>query len=408
MKRQSINKRPAAGACIIALLLLFCLHKGFAQTDSLARARLDEVLKMLQELKDEDEQTIGYVRIIDMKNARFPVYSNAGICIKTAKVDSAIFILKDGFIVDIKLFSQKTIYSNDKAPVALSYSRFRNNKSDKIRSRDGSYFILQEVFFLSLDNNFIPNDDKVVLNDQTDFYKLKKNVGINTILDVRLYSDALGLLGSQPNAIAQTDLRLKQFVHRKNMPEHGKFLGQYFKAYINVSKFDSKDKYIDSLDYSRSRLLQKSYANAEVSFNAINGWLAEKKSSNLYYADAGGGLFLGRLSKHGDSITSDISLPYWFMEAGMNLRSADNIGADFYVRYTKSYLAPNSFTYDGVQMEFFNIGTELFFNPLKNRANRFFARINYTVSTTKKERNESFLKAQLGYSVLLTKLLEKK
>jgi hypothetical protein len=371
--------------------------------------KLDAVLKKLAVLEDKEEkQNIGVIYFRPIASKKYPCYIGSGGKDSEITIDRAAFVVKDGFIVDIKVFSGYSIFINNQAPIALTSSRFDNRHTDKLYDRSGHYIIVQELLFLDVKNGYIPDDAEFELKGKDSLYTLTRNVGINTVFDIRAYSDGLGLIGSQPNGIAQTDLHIKQILHRHNLGNQGKFIGQYFKARINVAKFDSKDRSIDSLVYSRSRFVQKSFANAEASMNVFNGWLFEKKSSNIYYCDLGGGLNIGRLSKDTAKQEREFILPFWFLEGGINLKASDNIGINAYGRYVKSYLIKNDYVSESNEMEFFNAGAEVFFNPVRSKSNRFFARFNWTISTTGYDKKNNFVQLQLGYSVLLTQLLESK
>jgi hypothetical protein len=396
------------------LFLLIVLFSQFSidvlgQTDSIARKGIEDILNQLKALDKTEEQNVGYIQVINIENQKYHLFDENDIFLKAVKIDSISLIITDGCIVDIKVFSEKQIYTNQLAPIGLTFNRFKNGKKDKLFSRANNYVVVQDILFLNLINNYIPKDGIALIKKGQDTYRLIRNVGINTIFDIRIYSDALGLIGGQSNAIAQTDLQLKQFLHRKNKFNRGAFPLQYFKLGVNVSKFDSKDKFVDSLTYSSSKLLQKSYANVEGSFNIINGWLAEKKASNIYYLDFGGGINLGRLSKHSDSLNTEIISRYLFIDGGINFRLSDNIGSTIYGRYIMNFTPFNEYApINSKYTEFFNLGAEIFFSPLNDLSNKFFARANFTFSTATKEQKDAFLKLQIGYSISLSKLIEKK
>jgi len=84
-----------------------------------------------------------------------------------------------------------------------------------------------------------------------------KYSGINTIFDIRMYTDGLALFGGEENGLAQTDFRFKQFIHRSNFFNAPVYGLQYFKVNFNYSKFDSKDEYLNVTTFSNTEIIKK-------------------------------------------------------------------------------------------------------------------------------------------------------
>ena len=400
MKNMKKQKKYFFGICLV----IFHTLSLFSQSDS---AMIAEILTRIKAQDKEQIQNIGVISYNPKEI--YPVYTEDNVMVKKSEIDSIVLIIVDGNIIDLTIHSEGVRYTNKKAPIALTTGR--QNKIDALYAINGEtdqYMIYQEIVNLSLDNSFIPEDNKVSLTKLKNFYPLNCKVGINTILDVRLYSDALGLVGGQSNGLAQTALRFKQILHRHNISNHGAYWFQNFKANLNLSKFDSKDKYTDSTDYSRSKLLQRSFVNAEMALDIFNGWLMEKKSWHAFYFAGGLGVNLSRISKKHDSVNTEITIPYWFFEAGISLKVSSNIGADAHIRYSNSYLPKNDFTKDKKLGEFYRFGVEIYYNPLTDKPSRIFARVLYTLPTVRVDQKNSFFQLQIGYSILLTKLLDKK
>lgn len=408
----------------IRYLLLFvvafaCVSFVTAQTDSAKRAeRIKEIKEAIKDMDKDEIQHIGTIAFNPVNS--YPVYeciptyikrsrlqSNPVQCniIKKIKIDSIAMTITNGFIINISVYSGKENYTNNQAPIALTYRRMGGEDNLYLTGNNNASIVYQEIINLSLDNSYIPEDCKIVLKIGNSSQNLQSTISINTILDARIYSDALGLVGGQSNGLAQTELKYKQIWHRINILNHGDFLGQYFKVNLNLSKFDSKDKYTDSVGFSRSKLLQRSYVTSEFAFNAINGWLFERKAASIYYLDGGIGMNLSRLSKQNDTINGELIPHYWFVEVGVNFRATDNAGADISGRYIKQYLPKNDFTSESGPVEFYKISGELYYNPIGKRASRVFAKACYTFIGNTIDRKNAFFQLQVGYSVLLTKLI---
>jgi hypothetical protein len=265
----------------------------------------------------------------------------------------------------------------------------------------GNYIDINEILQYKSIKPFIPDNDYFTLTAKVSTHDFAKGVGLNTVFDLRLYSDALGVFGGKANGLVQTDAYFKQIFHRKNFYNSGVFIFNYFKFNLNASKFDSKVAFTDSAKFSRTSLFQKSWLNTDLSINIINGWLA-KKSLSSYYLDFGGGVSLSNLATSTDTTT--ITSPYFFLQPGIDLKIADNIGFDVVSRFIWTYSPQTDFNnQNGVRL-LIKPTVGIFWNPVGNEASRIFGRVSYVVDT--KEKNQNFLQLQFGYSLQLTSLVK--
>lgn len=390
-------------------IVLFPTFKLVSQIDttkiSQINKKLDDVLEKFKKLENTGRQTVGSLYFY---NGLFNVYEY-GVRTKEVKIDSVIIIIEEGMIKDIKAYSniKRNFYTNIDAPIALADYRFNRNEIDNLTNKDGETIHIQELFHLQVQTDYIPEDTTFLFKTNNQTLKLYRNVGINTVLDIRIFTDALSLVGGEGNGLAQTDIKFKQILHRRNIWNRGASIFKYVNLNLNAAKFDSKFKYVDSSGYSRNKFLQQSFVNADFSINAIKGRFT-RKSHQAYFLDFGGGVNLGRLSKHKDSINTIITAPYYFIEGGFNLKVSDNIGSTISGKCFRSYMPSNEFTSDIKDNFYWKVNAEIYYNPFGNKANRMFAKLNYTLSTIKKEQKDNYFQLQLGYSVLLTKLLDKK
>jgi hypothetical protein len=172
---------------------------------------------------------------------------------------------------------------------------------------------------------------------------------------------------------------------------------------VNAAKFDSKQNFVDSANFSRTAFLQKSWLNAEMAYNILTTWI-ERKSLSVFYFDIGAGINAGNLAGKLDTIT--ITGQNIFAEMGVNLKSSDNIGIDLYSRFIVNYSPQTSFAGGNTAEKFIKCGAQAFWNPLKDRAGRIFGRINYMMSVSDSQKENHFFQVQLGYSVLLSKAIK--
>lgn len=97
---------------------------------------------------------------------------------------------------------------------------------------------------------------------------LTKAVGLNSLVNLRLFTDVLGLLGEESNGLAQTELDFIIPLHRRNVSNHYAYWCSDVRMKSTFSRLDSKYKYtaVDTLTNSleRSILNQRKWFNAEI------------------------------------------------------------------------------------------------------------------------------------------------
>lgn len=265
---------------------------------------LEDILAKLKKNDNDEKQFIGVIKIdcdkpINLYKAKNQQKTAADEKVKVEKVTMQV---KDGYIIDLNVYTDKGSFTNTESPITISTRRFSD--SDYlfgIRDKSSS-ILLKEFLMFEPYNTYVPEDGFIVLDCKKNSDSLFRNVGVNTVLDMRLYTDALSLFGKESNGIAQTDIRIKHILHRINVKNKGGFLGHYFKINVNAAKFDSKSNFVDSAKFSRTSFVQKSWINAEVAYNILSAWI-EKKSLSFFYFDIGAGINAGNLALKTDTIT---------------------------------------------------------------------------------------------------------
>ncbi len=397
------------------LIAIICFNLSFSQDDkSVSKKDIKQFEKLKAkiessgfDLSKELKDTIGYLKF----DTKVEILDIGALPIK-ASVDSIMMSIKEGCINDITVYTKKGVFVNKNSPIAITNQRFKDREDFlRLAGRNSTkYIICQKLITVHRLKQYIPNDDEDVrvfkLNKFTHTYTLTKNVGVNNIFDIRLYSDALALFGEEENGLVQTDLRYKYISHRKNIPNTGLFIGQYLKINFNATRFDSKDKVVDVSTFNNTQLLQKSYINADVAYNLFNGWL-EFKSMSKYYVDAGIGVGQNKIKRASD--TTNVSTSNFFIEGGLNLKSSTNIIVDLNARLIRQFSPSTQQDDEYLKGQYFNFARfqiDFCWHPVNNKANRIFARINYFTPTNSAEKKNDFFQAQIGYSILLSDLIK--
>jgi hypothetical protein len=369
-------------------------------------SRLEDILAKIRKNENEEKQFIGVIRMNSDSPINVYPYKKKQqeemVSATKVEVKKVTLQVKDGYIVDINVYTNSGSFTNTESPITISTRRFAQKDNLRGIQDNKLCIVLKDFLVFEPVNTYLPEDGLITLDTKNKSDSLFRNVGVNTVMDLRLYTDALSLFGKESNGIAQTALRITHILHRQNIKNTGGFLGHYFKLNLNAAKFDSKKGFVDSAAFSRTSFLQKSWINAEIAYNILTTWI-ERKSLSTFYLDIGGGINASNLALKTDTIT--ITGQNIFAEIGVNLKSSDNIGVDLYSRLTANYSPQTSFAGGKTAEKILKFGGEAYWNPLKEKAGRIFGRINYVMSTVNSEKKNHFFQIQLGYSLLLSKAI---
>jgi len=373
---------------------------------------MDTLRSLVKAEQLNEEEIVGrlYLRTpnsyIWMKNGDNAIKTGVKIRIKRVRV-----VIKDGWITSSDVFTEDGRHFTNQIPIACSDKRI-NHRLDRLFQPafkdENDFIILQHIlgYELEASEGYLPDDIIVDMTPQ-DTIVLKKAVGLNSIFDIRVYSDALGLFGGEPNGLLQTDARYKLIINRTNIPNTRGFWLPYVRTQLTASKLDSRYKYepLDEATFSRLNLVQKSWLNFELALSPF-ACFTHSKSFSLFYTEVGANVHATQVAKATD--TFSVNIPNFFVETGFNYKVSRNIGLDIFTRTTVQYSPQTDFS-DSLQRDadaiwYQRLGAEMYWNPNENKAGRLFARGVYFFAYNPEERKRSFLQVQLGYAVLLSKL----
>lgn len=379
-------------------------------------ALLDTLRQMIQEKDLTEEEIVGSLFLRTTKGEIY--YQNGkggqptGVLVRIKKVN---MIIKDGWITHVDVFTEDGRHFTNAIPIACSDKRMNHpgrKKPDRlfapagIREKEFIYFQHIVAYDLAASDGFLPDDTNVVLREG-DTAILKKAVGLNSIFDIRVYSDALGLFGEKANGLIQTDARYKLIINRINIPNTRGFWLPYVRTQLTASKLDSRFQYepLQEASFSRMNLVQKSWLNFELALSPF-ACFTHAKSFSLFYTEIGANVHATQVASLTDTFT--VTIPNFFVETGFNYKVSRNIGIDIFTRTTVQYSPQTDFSdkleRDNAAIWYQRLGAEVYWNPKENKAGRIFARGSYFFAYNPEEKEKSFPQIQFGYSVLLSKI----
>ena len=229
---------------------------------------------------------------------------------KNFKFKSVSFEICDGFFVDIKVFvldekGSKYLFEN-KVPVSiLRYSthapnqflvfKYPVNQKENITIKEFENLRIRLsdvlIYVSKAGYNYIPNDvvyDFPTKNENGDFinkdssvqYEIKEDTSLQNVVELRAYTDFLGLFGDAPNGIVQLQGKGDFYVVPFLIPKLRfdlRFLDK-ISPYINFSRIDDESRAIETVTLPNSNitpnnsldLIQKSYLEMGTSVNIFN------------------------------------------------------------------------------------------------------------------------------------------
>ncbi|PWH85411.1 hypothetical protein [Brumimicrobium oceani] len=350
---------------------------------------------------EDDENYISFSKI-RRKNRHLYKKVNDSVKIETVKIS-----ISNNAINSITIYSTEGHeFKNGFSPINLNRI---NNGGDILRCRKDrvTYSIdLSDIIQFDETVRYFPEDISFLLTSIDSSKPLTKAVGLNSLVNLRLFTDALGLLGEESNGLAQTELDFTIPLHRRNVSNHYAYWFSDVRMKSTFSRLDSKYKYtaVDTLTNSlqRSILNQRKWFNAEIGLVFFKGNFT-KRSENYFRLDLVAGLNLSRIANNGDSL--NYILPYFGLSPKLHLASSSNFGIDMYLPiYSELFPAKQTESY-GEPRWLFSPNFELYYNTFGNKSSRIFARLGYT--TLLQTRGDYFT-LQFGYNISISEKIKEK
>jgi hypothetical protein len=350
---------------------------------------------------EDDEDYISFSKI-RRKNRHLYKKVNDSVKIKSVKIS-----ISNNAINSITIYSTEGHeFRNGFSPINLNRI---NNGGDILRCRkDRKIYSIDLSDIIQFDETvrYYPEDISFLLTSSDSSKPLTKAVGLNSLVNLRLFTDVLGLLGEESNGLAQTELDFIIPLHRRNVSNHYAYWCSDVRMKSTFSRLDSKYKYtaVDTLTNSleRSILNQRKWFNAEIGLVFFKGDFT-KRSENNFSLDLIAGLNLSRIANNGDSMS--YILPYFGFSPKLHLASSSNFGIDMYLPiYSELFPAKQTESY-GEPRWLFSPNLELYYNTFGDKSSRIFARLGYT--TLLQTRGDYFT-LQFGYNISISEKIKEK
>ncbi|WP_347922844.1 hypothetical protein [Pontimicrobium sp. SW4] len=217
---------------------------------------------------------------------------------KFHKIDLELY---EGSLVDIKLFlkdSEGSVYlfENKIWPISLlrfsktaykfylQYSSKQKKGIDEIddgKYKDEKYYVrLSDVlqYINKPGKNFVPDDQNFSFpiedeNTSPTVYELRQDTSLKNVLELRAYTDFLGLFNDDPNGIVQFEGDASFYIFPFRYPNTNIYYLKKIKPYVRFSRFDEGDNIVqinsDSL-VNGLDVIKKTYLSLGVKLDVLN------------------------------------------------------------------------------------------------------------------------------------------
>jgi len=393
---------------------------------------VNEILKTV--LKEKSESYLGDI-IIPKENQQFAFYDDK-FNVKSGryyKFKRVTFEIQDGFFTDIKVFvfdenGSELLFEN-KIPISiLRYSTqapknflffkhainqngivdFKKTENLRIRLSDVLMYVSRPGY------NFIPNDvtfdfptkeNGIYLNKESSIkYEIKEDTSLQNVVELRAYTDFLGLFADSPNGVVQLQGKGDFYVFPFSMPFWGwdlKLLDK-ISPYVNFSRIDADSRAVETTVLPDSKngiknsldLLQKAYLEMGTKVNVVNFKFGkEYPFRTIFY-------FPIRYQISDVKISNELTNVQGLGLGGgvtFEFKRFNNFGFSYSLEYSSyKYINFNKIpTFEAPEaFNVFRNEAEVYYHPDKDKKQAIFLRFR-TFNNAKT--NEAFYQLQFGY-----------
>lgn len=369
----------------------------------LQRRKLSENAKkqLNRHAKDNNrgkDTTMNLEEVLQMTRKDF-VYK----VVTEVSVDSIELSIVEGVIDNVRVSLGDRIFTNRGRPISLvNYDR-----ADKVLfDVDGSEILLLGdimQYLPKVDRHYVPDDELVVLRADKRSHGLKASVDLNSSVELRVFSDLLGLFGEQGNGLVQTELSSKIFAN--TVPQTTKlgpfYLGNFVEPYFKYAKFDTKFSSVEISDTISSYYItdmeqllmnQQSFINLGLRVN-----YAKMRVSNTFL-ELNFGLEYNYVKvKPANAVDpTTANLGSFYMEMRGGLSRSKNFGLTYSLDFLLQTVQNTQFeTVEGSTRRYLKPMFEMFYHPSGNPSNKIFFRFQTFVDF---DTSLSYANLQFGYS----------
>jgi hypothetical protein len=390
---------------------------------------------VLKEVLFKDSESYLGDFIIPQKGQKIVLYENA------VKRNQVLYFQKvrahivEGSVYDLQIFlkddkDNEYLFEN-KTPISLlrytklsslNYMFFKsavsNNPDTEINTTDYHNLSIKLSDVLTYipnpGENYVPDDLTLELPTKTDVpentyqsvrYKVQQNTALQNIVELRTYTDFLGLFSDAPNGIVQLEGKADFFVNPFNLRNRSVYFLKKISPFVSFSKLDEDVRYLtlepDGTGGSKIKnsleIVEKAYLQMGMNLDILSfKFTKEYPFSVNFYIPA-------RYQIADIKMTDSLKINYKSLGLGggllLDFKRYNNFGFTYSLEFT-NYNA-NSFNTEPTIINpdrfwVFKNEAEIYFHPAKEKQQAIFLRLK-TFNNSTKNNSEAFYQLQFGY-----------
>jgi hypothetical protein len=293
----------------------------------------------------------------------------------------------------------RTIMSNNREkPLNRDYARFRLKLSDVL------------MYINNPGENYIPDDLKLEFPTKTDGmvdnseksirYKIEQNTSLENVLNLRAYTDFLGLFGDSPNGIVQIEGKSDFYLVPFNLPNSHSYLFKKVSPFIHYARLDNEQQNVvveNSTIVNSLEILEKSFLNMGLDLDVFSTKFRKEFPFEV--------TFYGTARYNISNVEQDenVSVNYKSLSLGGGLRvdikRFNNFGLTLKSEVAKvntNELNTLTFIENPNNFSVFRNEAEIFYHPAAIENQAVFLRLT-TFGNSSAGSNEAFYQLQFGY-----------
>ncbi len=325
--------------------------------------------------------------------------------LKIGYIDSISIAINEGVIEHIRVHTKEgDIFTNGSSPIPLL--TIEKRFEDKlINPRDGSFIFLKDAVYFEANRrfNYFPENSELKLKNTlkedgtivTSSKKLVTENGINSLVNLQVYSDLLGVFGNEANGIIQFEANSKFYLHRGNYNNTYIYKpGDAIEPFFHFSRIDSK---FDTIAVSAGQQVNRMELFRRYTYAVgldINLFRADFRPHNSFEIKAGYMYSSSNLNVEGNKITASLHTPYG--ELVLKSKKLNNFALDLRGRFLFQKLNKNEIIENDEWNQLISFRAGISYFPNKMKSDKIFLRfVNYLNLS---DRKEDFSLLQLGFS----------
>lgn len=320
-------------------------------------------------------------------------------------IDSVNVTISEGVIEHIRVFTKDgNVFTNICSPIPLLTIEKRFN--DKLYNpRDNSFIFLKDAVSFEAKRrfNYFPDNQEIKIENtidstgkiKTGSKKLVAENGINSLVNLQVYSDLLAIFGNEANGLIQFEANSKFYLHR------GTYKNSYIftpldaiEPFFHFSRIDSK---FDTISLTAGQQVNRMELFRRYTYAVgldVNLLRADFRPHNSFEWKLGYMYSSSNLNVNGNELSAALHTPY--TELALKSKKLNNFTFDLRGRFLLQKLNKNEIIENDEWNQLISFRAGISYFPNKKKSDKIFLRfVNYLNLS---DRKEDFSLLQLGFS----------